>query len=339
MNIIELHAETWALLQAQRSRLAHAILLSGPEGIGKLELAQAFIGGLLCEQPDEQQRACGRCAPCNWLAQGNHPDFRVLRPEALEAREEGADDDKKRSGREITIDQVRALDDFLHVGTHRAGLRVVLIHPAEAMNRNTANSLLKTLEEPAESSLFILVTNNAARLLPTIRSRCRSLPVATPGAERAKAWLQAQGVKSPDRWLARTGGAPMRARQSASPDMSAWLDDLTALLAAGDQLAVLDAAARAEKLVKGAGAGKDLRALVDWVQRWCVDLALLSFELKPRYFPDLVGTMEPLARKVDRKKLLKFNRKSSEFKSLSEHTLNTRLFIEDFFFELLGIYR
>lgn len=339
MNIIDLHAETWAALQAQRARMAHAILLTGPEGIGKLALAQAFVAGLLCERPDAQHRACEQCAPCNWLAQGNHPDFRLLRPDALEAKEEGADDDKKRSGREITIDQVRSLDDFLHVGTHRAGLRVVLIHPAEAMNRNTANALLKTLEEPAAGSLFMLVSNNAARLLPTIRSRCRTMPVTTPAADRALAWLQAHGVKTPERWLARTGGAPLRARQTASPEMAAWLDEVTAILSAGGGLSVLDAAARAEKLVKGGSGGKDLRGLVDWVQRWCVDLALLSYDQPPRYFPDLAGAMAPLAKKVDRQKLFKFNRKSAEFKSLSEHTLNTRLFIEDFFFELLGIYR
>lgn len=339
MSILELHAEAWAQLQAQRSRQAHAVLLSGPEGIGKFDLAREFVGGLLCERPVQDQRACGTCAACNWLAQGNHPDFRLLRPEALEAKEEGAEDDKKRSGREITIDQVRALDDFLHVGTHRAGLRIVLIHPAEAMNRNTANALLKTLEEPAEGSLFILVSNNSARLLPTIRSRCRTMPVATPNAERALAWLQAQGVKSPERWLARTGGAPLRAKQTATPDMAAWLDDVTAILSAGGGLSVLDAAARAEKLVKGGTAGKDLRGLVDWVQRWCVDLALLSFDLKPRYFPDLAATMTPLSKKIDRQKLFRFNRKSAEFKNLSEHTLNTRLFIEDFFFELLSIYR
>lgn len=339
MNIIELHFETWTQLQAQRSRMAHAVLLSGPEGIGKLELAQEFIGGLLCERPDDQQRACGRCAPCNWLAQGNHPDFRVLRPEALEAKEEGADDEKKRGGREITIDQVRALDDFLHVGTHRAGLRVVLVHPAEAMNRNTANALLKTLEEPAEGSLFILVSHNPARLLPTIRSRCRTMPVATPKAERALAWLQAQGVKSPERWLARTGGAPLRAKHTASPEMSAWADDVTAILAAGSGLSALDAAARAEKLVKGGSGGKDLRGLVDWVQRWCVDLALLSVGQQARYFPDLAATMAPLARKIDNEKLFRFNRKSAEFKTLSEHTLNNRLFLEDLFFELLSIYR
>lgn len=339
MNIIDLHSETWGLLQAQRSRMAHAVLLTGPEGIGKFELAQEFVGGLLCERPDAHQRACGRCAPCNWLSQGNHPDFRLLRPEALDAKEEGADEDKKRGGREITIDQVRALDDFLHVGTHRAGLRVVLIHPAEAMNRNTANALLKTLEEPAEGSLFILVSNNPARLLPTIRSRCRTMPVATPQADRALAWLRAQGVKSPERWLARTGGAPLRAKRTASAEMAAWLDDVTTILAAGDGLSVLEAAAQAEKLVKGGSDGKDLRGLVDWVQRWCVDLALLSYGLTPRYFPDLGDTMVPLARKVDRQKLFKFNRKSAEFKSLSEHTLNARLFIEDFFFELLSIYR
>ena len=107
----------------------------------------------------------------------------------------------------ITIDQVRALDDFLHVGTHRHGARVILINPAEAMNRSTANSLLKSLEEPIASTLFILVTSESDRLLPTIRSRCQSLLVPQPTQSRAEQWLRLAGVNEAARWLALAGGS------------------------------------------------------------------------------------------------------------------------------------
>src|ERR1035437_5332836 len=177
MNIIELHSEAWAQLDARRAQLPHALLISGQRGIGKSEFARSFAESLLCETPTATAQACGTCAACGWLAQGNHPDFRLLQPEALAVEEGEATDSsgKKKPSQQITIDQVRALDDFLHVGTHRQGARVILVNPAEAMNRSTANSLLKSLEEPIASTLFILVSSESERLLPTIRSRCQAL--------------------------------------------------------------------------------------------------------------------------------------------------------------------
>jgi len=148
MNIIELHSEAWTQLGARRAQLPHALLISGQRGVGKSELAWAFAESLLCETPTATAQACGSCAACGWLALGNHPDFRLLQPDAM-AAEEGESPDgsgKKKPSQQITIDQVRALDEFLHVGTHRDGARVILVNPAEAMNRSTANSLLKSLE-------------------------------------------------------------------------------------------------------------------------------------------------------------------------------------------------
>ena len=148
------------------------------------------------------------CLACNWFAQGNHPDFRLLQPEAL--AEEGEADDgkesKKKPSQQITIEQIRGLDEFLNVGTHRGGLRVVLVHPTEAMNRNSANALLKTLEEPAPSTLFLMVSNEPNRLLPTIRSRCQAMPVPLP-ASGTRRTLTERSRASPRpvagwRWLA-----------------------------------------------------------------------------------------------------------------------------------------
>ena len=161
MNMIELHPEFWAGLLARRARLPHALLLSGQRGIGKFALARQFAESLLCEQPGVAQEACGHCAACGWLRQGNHPDFRLLQPEALAGEAAGSEPDasgsKKKPSQQITIDQIRDLDEFLHVGTHRQGARIVLIHPAEAMNRATANAILKSLEEPIPGTLFLLV--------------------------------------------------------------------------------------------------------------------------------------------------------------------------------------
>jgi DNA polymerase-3 subunit delta' len=100
---------------------------------------------------------------------------------------------------------VRALDEFLHVGTHRHGARVVLLNPAEAMNRPTANAILKALEEPIAGTLFILVSSEPHRLLPTIRSRCQTIPMRPPPTARAIAWLRHAGVRDGEQWLALAG--------------------------------------------------------------------------------------------------------------------------------------
>jgi DNA polymerase-3 subunit delta' len=136
--------------------------------LGEFEFAQGIAQSLLCETPAAQGRACGACSACLWFSQGNHPDFRLLVPESLlpESREEGADPARKeKKSEQIRIEQVRELADFLSVGTHRGGLRVILAYPADAMNANTQNALLKSLEEPPPATVF-LTTARPEGLLP-----------------------------------------------------------------------------------------------------------------------------------------------------------------------------
>ena len=129
---------------------------------------------------------------------------------------------------EIKVDQVRELADFLYVRSHRGGVRLALVHPAEDMNENAANALLKGLEEPPAGAMFILVSHRPAQLLPTIRSRCVAVPVPIPPREAALQWLLSQNIKEAERWLAYAGGAPLRAvdyagrrRSPVEPDQGA----------------------------------------------------------------------------------------------------------------------
>lgn len=106
MNIIELYKNVWHGLQEQRQRLPHALLLVGQRGLGKFELARAFAAGLLCEKQIPGGQACGHCLACNWFAQGNHPDFRLLQPDAL-AEDGDGEEGKKKASQQITIDQIQ----------------------------------------------------------------------------------------------------------------------------------------------------------------------------------------------------------------------------------------
>ncbi|TYZ44051.1 DNA polymerase III subunit delta', partial [Ralstonia solanacearum] len=152
----------WTRLQAMRAKLPHAILLSGQAGTGKRDFAMHFAQGLLCDTPTADGRPCQTCAACNWFAQGNHPDFHLVRPEAMEDSpdtEKDAEGKKKAPSKIIRMEQVRQLIEAIGVGTHRAGLRVVVLYPLDALQTEGANALLKTLEEPPQDTVFLLVTD------------------------------------------------------------------------------------------------------------------------------------------------------------------------------------
>jgi DNA polymerase-3 subunit delta' len=338
MNIYDLHEEIWKRLGEWRERLPHALLLTGQRGIGKFDLARALAESLLCENPLPSRVACGSCLACGWMAQGNHPDFRLVQPEALVEDEGEGGDGKKKPSQQIVIDQIRALDDFLHVGTHRQGMRVVLLHPAEAMNRSTANSLLKSLEEPVPDTLFLLVSNEPEHLLPTIRSRCQQLHISLPESPRAQAWLAAAGVKEAAHWLALAGGSPLLAVALGSGDEHVLLDALMMELAKGGRLDPLASAAALDRVVKAEKRPASLKRLVEWGQKWFVDLVLLRVGQAPRYFLSQSAPLKELSMRTELPDLLAFSRKALQYRQQCEQPLNSRLFLEDYFLSYVSLF-
>lgn len=166
----------------------HAMLIAGPAGLGKSELAEALIASALCSQRRDDFSACGRCKSCLLLAAGSHPDRILI---TLEARPK-PNENKLRT--ELVVDQVRALSQRLSLSSQFGGLQLALIEPAETLNENAANALLKTLEEPTAASVMILVCNDPSRLPATIRSRCQRIDIAIPAREPALEWLQGKGL-------------------------------------------------------------------------------------------------------------------------------------------------
>ena len=337
MNIIDLHSKVWSGLQARRKQLPHALLLVGQKGLGKYELARHFAASLLCESPTIDGLACGKCLACNWFEQGNHPDFRLLQPDAL-GEEAEVEDGKKKPSQQITIDQVRGLDEFFNIGTHRGGLRIILVNPTEAMNRSTANSLLKTLEEPAPDTLFLMISSEPMRLLPTIRSRCQAVPIPVPSMKLAEKVLADEGVAQAERWLAMAGGSPGLAMELAKSGQGAWLELLTTRLSAGRKCDPLSIAAELEKAVKDSKGKVGLKHVTEALQKWLIDLTLAKNGLSVRYFLPQQSIISGLADMIPAARLIQSYRALITRRQEAEQPLNARLFLESLLLDYRALF-
>jgi DNA polymerase III subunit delta' len=322
-------AELQQLLQ-QRSQLAHALLIKGPQGIGKKDFGLALAAGLLCENPGPRGMACDSCSACNWLASGSHPDFQILSPATDSDREAEIEEGAKKTKASpwITIEQVRQLHDFIHISSHRGGTKIILICPAEALNVNAANALLKNLEEPPARTHFILISHRPHHLPPTIISRCRQLSLGQPDPEIALEWLKTQGVAEPEVALAQCSGAPLRALAASE---AGELEERRALLAriAAPDFDPLHAAEALRDL--------PLDRFVGWLQKWTYDVASQRMLGSIRYNPDMARELDVLARRANPLAMLRLHRKLVREQRHIHHPLNARLYVESVLFAYAAV--
>ncbi|HLA35140.1 MAG TPA: DNA polymerase III subunit delta' [Rhodocyclaceae bacterium] len=321
----------YELLASGLDRLPHALLLSGPAGVGKTAFFERIAAALLCVEMTKEFEACGHCQACRWLAVGNHPDIRRVAPEedapAAVGVEGASEKTRKRGAAVIRIDQIRQLEDFVFIASHRQR-RVILMTQADAMNTASANALLKILEEPPPGVYFLLVTDRLRNLLPTIRSRCRVLTLGRPDAADAAQQLAAAGL-SPQtaRYLDLAGGAPLRVLQWHEQGHLKPFDALIDSLASppGDPLAL---AARWDGLLKGDAMFR-LEHLVEEVQRWLFDRTLQALSGTLHYHRSWSSLSAPAPSAGAAKPLLHGWQEVLRFRRSARHPLNQLLFLED----------
>ena len=267
-------------LEALLAQRGHAWLLAGPSGLGQYRLALALVRAWLCEHPGAHG-ACNQCTSCHAIDVRTHADLCVLMPETVmielgwplsEKAQSDIDDKKRKASKEIRVDAMREAIEFSQRTSARGRGKAVLVFPAERMNHITANALLKTLEEPPGDVKFVLATESAHQLLPTIRSRCLSHTMLWPAPDAALQWLQSQGV-------AQQSAASLLRASGSRPE------DVLQFMVSGRDPASWAA------LPKAVQRG-DVNALKDWtpvqtidaLQKLCHDLMALSVGAAPRFF-------------------------------------------------------
>ncbi|HVE90208.1 MAG TPA: DNA polymerase III subunit delta' [Burkholderiaceae bacterium] len=328
--------EPWSQLVGCRPRLPHALLFHGPRGVGKRHLMRAFAQLLLCESPIDAA-PCGRCIGCRLIGADNHPDLRWLAPAALmpDRDDAGEGDDaaersevranKARPSREILIDQVRKISEFLSVSSHRGGRRVVLLTPAEALNAPAANALLKMLEEPPPEVAFLAVSDQLDAVLPTILSRCVLLRAPLPTHAQALAWLRSQGVERAEAKLAEAGGAPCSIADETARESQvlepALRETLIKLLGRG-------AALTGDQIVSSVPKDIAVAPAIRLLQRWGWDLLAERLAGRVRYYPQHQRQIATLARAIEPGRVVDWAAALAQTQAVSDHPLNARLVIE-----------
>lgn len=304
-------------LLAQRG---HAWLLQGPSGLGQYSLALALVRAWLCESPDEEG-ACGQCPSCHAIDVRTHADLCVLMPELAmlelgwpldEKTQTELDEKKRKPSKEIRIEAMRDAIEFAQRTSARGRGKAVLVFPAERMNNVTANALLKTLEEPPGDVRFVLASEAAHLLLPTIRSRCLGHAMHWPDTAASLAWLQAQGMPAQDApvLLRAAGGRPEDALRFAASgrDPKSW-SALPRAVACGEF-----------------GAFKDWTPsqIIDALHKLCHDLLARNSGVAPRFFED---SELPVANSLAA--LSAWAQELAAASRTAEHPFNSGLMLED----------
>ena len=313
-------------LPRSAAALPRALLLTGRPGLGKRATALFLAQSLLCETQREGLKPCGTCPSCLLYKVGNHPDLRMLEVgQEEEGAASGTGDEEsaapvKKASRQISVEKIRTLTDFVTITSHRGGAKVICIVPAEAMHPSAANAVLKMLEEPPGDTCFLLVSHQPERLLPTIRSRCFHLAFALPDAGPALDWLKGQGIEQGALALAQGGYAPLAALDRAG-DEAFWSQRKTLLDAlAAPGFDPLRAADHAEDI--------DGSLVSTLLSQWAYDVVALKSGGVVRYHLDYAKSLQKIAETMPMGELTDWYDAVIQFGRVAQHPLNKRLAME-----------
>lgn len=282
------------------------VIIHSQKYFGDVDLSRIYSKSLLCKKLTSHNEPCNACSSCNLFELGNHPDFFMVSPEATRDElvdkygfhfdDSSVDDNSdKKLSHVIKIDQIRNLIQSIQIGSHQNGKRVVVIYPSESLQIASANTLLKTLEEPPKNVQFILLTNKLEEILPTIKSRCEIYTITKPNLEDSVNWLRGFSGKtiSDDQFqilLRQNSLSPIKVleilRGNQNPAINFPFFDLHLQPKNMDVLL--------SKLGKN-----DLSNFIDSFQKWCLDIKFIQHQLPIRYYPEFFKELESLGKIID----------------------------------------
>lgn len=302
----------------KQGRLHHAYLLIGPDGVGKKTIAFSLAQTIHCtERPGD---FCGHCTACVRIRNGNHPDVRLIEPLV--------------GKKEISIQQVREIEKELSYRSFSGGRKITIIDPAPLMNAPAQNALLKTLEEPPQGSLIVLIAVSAGGLLPTVRSRCVSVAFGPLPAALIAEYLQAQKGKT---WeeakclaalaMGSLGAATMIEESELLEKRQLWTQMLCSL-SAGDYRGAMTAAETV-----AANRDESLKFL-EWAASWYRDLLIYAVTRSPDDIVnvDRIVDIENQSSQIALEQLVTFVSQTAETARRIQRNVNRRLAIEDLLF-------
>lgn len=314
-NLLPWWSAAWeGLWERHRAgRLPHALLVTGPPGLGKRSFAGMLGQALLCQNPDSSGVPCGRCQSCTLFRAGTHPDFLQIEP---------ADE-----GKAVSVDQIRHLCANLSLSSHAGGFKIAVVAPADRMNKAAANSLLKTLEEPSDNTLLTLVSEHPAVLPATIRSRCQQVRLTAPASAVALKWLQGQpGAPGQARlYLDLAAGAPLLALELAGSNTlvrrQERFAELTALFEGTTDVASVASSWAQE------GNLESMR----WFTNWVMDMIRLSSCTRPSGVRngDLEEGLMGFADRLNSRQLYRLLDELWATRQLAATSVNRQLLVED----------
>jgi DNA polymerase-3 subunit delta' len=325
LNMYSWQFNQWQSLMERKNNLPHAILFHGRTGVGKYDFAVELSRALICQNTINNE-ACGICPSCLWFAEGNHPDFKLITPESDDDIDE-APKKKTTKKSQISVSQIRQLSDYLSLSTHQVGAkRIILISPAETLNQASSNALLKMLEEPPANTIFILVSSQSQRLLPTILSRCQAIEIVLPARPVALEWLKAQGLQNAELALDYVGGAPLLALQATVETNSSLIKQLV-------QGARLDAFASAPLFLS-----LGMERAIESLQKWVFDLLYCKHTKHSHYHTQQASALQALSKSVNLSLLLSFQQMLVEAKKTANHPLSNEMQLEKILLQYTQIF-
>jgi len=303
-------------------RLHHAYLLVGPEGVGKRRVAFALAKALHCDEAVND--FCGRCAACVRIANGNHPDVRLV--EVIAGK------------KEISIQQVREIERELNFRSFSGKTKIAIIDPATSMNLSAQNALLKTLEEPPQDSLLILVAANAGGLLPTLRSRCLRLPFGPLARDAVAAFLITnKGIdKEEARFLAAVSmgslGAALRLdKEEFLERRRSWVEKVSSLTSGNFR-----AASEAAEAISSNK--EEALQFLEWAETWYRDLMIhaVTANFAETVNVDLLAQIQSPSAQREVEQLLLTFAQTARAAGRIQRNLNRRMVLESLFFNVVG---